>query len=110
MGITSKKNVWRGVFVLALAAASTSVVTGCSSVSNLVTGQITLDVPLIEDGIKAWLIEGGTETASVECPDSMVGVTGDSWLCLATDPWDFTANVRVTITSSNGFVEWELVN
>lgn len=98
----------RVLFALVAIAASSVVFSGCARVGDLVTGMVTLDPPLIENQIKSWLIENGTETASVDCPDSMVGKTGDTWLCTATDPWDFTLGIRVTLTSSDGYVEWEI--
>lgn len=95
------------IIVVALAFMA-STTTACSSLTALANGNLILDVKKIEDGIKDSLTDQGIETAKVDCPDSMSGVTGDSWLCVATDPWDFSSNVRVTLTSSDGFVEWEI--
>jgi Domain of unknown function (DUF4333) len=82
--------------------------TGCSTITGLANGGTVLDARGIERSIVDWFAENDTEIATVECPATMTGVTGDSWLCVATDPWDFAVNVRVTMTSSDGFVEWQV--
>ncbi len=86
------------------------VLSGCSTLAGLSNGGVILDVPKIEQEILNSFTKQGTEIETVECPSSMTGVTGDSWLCVATDPWNFSVNVRVTMTSSDGFVEWRVEN
>lgn len=91
--------IWR-------ATAAISIVlflTGCG------LGLTQLDSTRIENGIKDWFIESGVEIESVECPDSMAGKTGDTWWCEAWDPWGFKVDVIVEMTSSDGFVEWQVL-
>ena len=71
-------------------------------------GLVPLDVPLIEREIKASFLDNGVEIDHVECPDAMMGQTGDSWWCEAWDPWGFKVDVIVEMTSSDGFVEWRV--
>ena len=85
-----------------LVIGSTLLLSGC------VLGLVPLDVPKIEREIKAWFLESGVEIDYVECPDSMMGKTGDSWRCAAWDPWGFKVDVLVQMTSSDGYVEWRL--
>lgn len=93
-----------------LLSAAALLLSGCSALAGLGNGGVILDVPKIENEILNSFTKQGTEIKTVECPSSMTGVTGDSWLCTATDPWNFSVNVRVTMTSSDGFVEWRVEN
>jgi hypothetical protein len=95
--------------ISASAAVLTASLTGCSALAGAANGGTVLDSNTIENGIKDWFLEDGTEIETVECPSSMVGKTGDSWLCRATDPWGFGLDVRLTMTSSDGYVEWEVL-
>lgn len=97
----------RAIAALAIIGAALSLAS-CSRNLPIAGGDTVLNPSAIETGIKDWFWDSGTEIETVECPVSMVGVTGDSWLCTATDPWDFAVSVRVTMTSSDGYVEWEL--
>lgn len=82
---------------------STLLLSGC------VFGLVPLDTSTIENGIEDWLISSGVEIDYVECPSSMVGQTGDSWLCEAWDPWGFKLDIEVQMTSSDGYVQWWIV-
>lgn len=92
----------RKFWALAIALPALVVLSGCS------LGGIELDRPKIEREIRSSFITQGVEIDYVECPRSMVGQVGDTWLCEAWDPWGFKVDVRVEITSSDGFVEWRV--
>jgi hypothetical protein len=85
---------------------ATLLFTGCTSGLD---GLTTLDSNLIENQMKTWLSENDIQTDRVECPDSMRGKTGDSWWCTFTDSFNFERQLEVTMTSSDGFVEWQLL-
>ena len=82
--------------------ASVLILSGCG------IGLLPLDSAQIERGIKSWFNNSGVDISTVECPSSMMGKTGDTWRCRATDPWGFTVDVIVQMTSSDGYVEWRV--
>lgn len=87
---------------VAIIIACLGLLSGCAS------SGIELDTPKIEREMRSSFIAQGVEIDYVECPSSMVGQVGDTWLCEAWDPWGFKVDVRVEITSSDGFVEWRV--
>lgn len=92
----------RRLLAFGITMPAIAFLSGCS------LGGIELDTPKLEREIRSSFITQGVEIDYVECPSSMVGQVGDTWLCEAWDPWGFKVDVRVEITSSDGFVEWRV--
>lgn len=93
---------YKNVSAISMVLSSTLLLSGCS------LGSIVVDTPRLEREIKSSFISQGIEIDYVDCPSSMVGQVGDTWLCEAWDPWGFKVDVRAEITSSDGFVEWRV--
>ena len=89
--------------------ATLSTVVASTLLTGCTLGGIEIDSPLLESEIESWFLTQGVEIDYVDCPNSMIGEVGDTWLCEAWDPWGFKVDVRVRITSSDGFVEWRVL-
>jgi hypothetical protein len=88
--------------------ASTLLLTGCSTASSLLGGEVILNPKTIEENIKDEVLSQSGINVVVECPDPMSGQVGDSRQCLAEDDFGQTYLIDVTIQNRDGYVVWQI--
>ena len=104
----SNINLQSRAIVGGLLLASTLLITGCSTASSLLGGEVILNPNTIEENIKEEVLSQSGINVVVECPDPMSGQVGDSRQCLAEDDFGQTYVIDVTIQNRDGYIIWQI--
>lgn len=96
----------RKIATAAIAIGLAALVSGCSQIGALVSGEVTIDSKLVEKTIEEGVLEQAGFEVSVECPSPMSGQVGDVRQCVVTDEFGQKAFADITIQNRDGYITW----
>jgi hypothetical protein len=108
--VRTAKGASIAALILSVLAIPATIVMTFLSVGLLATASYSLDNFLIEQQITSGIFDQLEITATVTCPDVMMGGIGSTFECEAVDMNGDSVIVDVTVTDSAGGVSWEIRN